>query len=70
MPLEISVTGMLVCVLIWVLTSWREKKKQLGDVPIIPHIYIKFFTLIVFLVFAANFVSEVSGVTWKSPFRR
>jgi len=70
MPVKFSAAGMIACVLVWAFAGWREKKKQLGDVPLVPHLYIKFFALILFLVFAADFISGVTGVTWQSPFRR
>lgn len=70
MPLEYTIIGMIACVAVWILASWREKKKQLGQVPLLPHLYYKYSALIIFLVLAANLVSAVTGVEWQSPFRR
>jgi len=62
--------GMAACVTVWGVTSWREKRRQLGNVPLIPAHYIQFSALIVFLVLAANLVAVTTGVEWQSPFRR
>ena len=70
MSLEISIIGMTACILVWLLATWREKKKLLGDVALIPYIYYKYSALIVFLVLTANFVSKLTGIEWESPMRR
>jgi hypothetical protein len=62
--------GMVAGVALWGFGRWRESKAVLGEVPILPHFYIQLTGLIVFLVFAADFVAAVTGVTWTSPFRR
>jgi len=70
MSVEITIASMLACALVWGLASWREKQKQLGQVPIIPYLYYKYSALIVFLVLAANLFSTLTGIEWESPFRR
>lgn len=62
--------GMVAGVVIWLFGRWREKRALLGIVPMVPHFYIQLTGLIVFLVFAADFIAAVTGVTWTSPFRR
>jgi len=70
MSIEVTLAGMAACLLVWALASWREKKKQLGDVPFIPHIYYKYSALIALLVLSANLVSKLTGIEWESPFMR
>lgn len=70
MTLEVTITGMVLCLLVWAIATWREKKKQLGDVALIPHIYYKYSVLIVFLVLSASLFSTLTGIEWESPFRR
>jgi hypothetical protein len=70
MSIEAGFIGLLVCGLVWAIATWRDKKRHLGQVPIIPHIYWKFFALIAALVIAANLFSAITGIVWESPFRR
>jgi len=70
MSLEVTIAAMTACITIWLLATWRENKKLLGQVPIIPHIYYKYSALIIFLVLAANLFSKLTGIEWESPFRR
>jgi len=70
MTLEVNIAGIMACVLVWVLATWREKKRQLGDVAFIPHIYYKYSALIIFLVLAANLISLLTGLEWAPGFRR
>ncbi len=70
MTAQITATLMGACILVWGLAAWREKKKLLGEVPFIPHIYIKYSVLIIFLVLAANLFSQLTGIEWDPPFRR
>ena len=65
-----ALIGMTAGVALWGFGFWREKRAQIGKVPIVPPHFIQFLGLMVFLVFAAEFVSAVTGVSWKSPFRR
>ena len=65
MSLEITIAGMVICILITLLAAWREKKSQLGEVHFIPYIYYKYSALIVFLVLAANLVSKRTGLEWE-----
>jgi len=64
------IVGMAACVMVWGVSYWREKKRQLGNVSLIPAHYIQFSALIIFLVLAANLVAITTGVEWQSPFRR
>ncbi len=65
-----AVIGMLAGALIWLFGRWREKRMQVGVVPwVAPHL-LQFVGLLIVLVFAADFVAAVTGVTWTSPFRR
>lgn len=65
-----ALIGMLAGALLWGFGFWREKRAQIGKVPIVPPHLVQFLGLMVFLVFAADFVAAVTGVTWSSPFRR
>lgn len=65
-----ALIGMGAGVAMWSFGFWREKRSQIGKVPIVPPHLIQFLGLMVFLVFAADFVAAVTGVTWTSPFRR
>tara|TARA_R110002096_G_scaffold9686_4_gene38216 strand:- start:332 stop:544 length:213 start_codon:yes stop_codon:yes gene_type:complete len=65
-----SFIGLLVCASLWLWIGWREKKRQLGTVSLFsPHL-VQFMLLIIFFVFAAQFFSQVTGITWTPPFRR
>ena len=64
MSLEITIAGMVICLLVTLLATWREKKSHLGDVHLIPYIYYKYSALIVFLVLSANLVSKLTGLEW------
>lgn len=62
--------GMVAGAGLWGFGRWREKRAVLGKVPLIPPHMLQFLGLMIFLVFAADFVAAVTGVTWTSPFRR
>lgn len=64
-----SLIGMGVGGLLWLFGWWRQRKQTLGYVPIIAPVYLQFFGLLIVLIFAADFVAAITGVTWKSPFR-
>jgi hypothetical protein len=70
MTVELTIILMLACGGVTLLASWREKKKLLGEVPFIPHIYYKYSALIIFLVLATNLFSKLTGIEWQSPFLR
>ncbi len=61
-------TGMAVCCVVYGLAAWRTKRKQLGQVPIIPYFYWQFFAMIIFIILSANLVSDLTGLVWDSPF--
>lgn len=62
--------GMAAGAALWGFGRWREKKAELGKVPMVPPILLQFIGLLVVLAFAADFIAAVTGVTWTSPFRR
>lgn len=69
MTTTISFVGTAVCALLWFIVGWREKRRQLGTVPIMsPHL-LQFILLILFFVFAAQLFSDLTGITWTPPFR-
>lgn len=70
MTLYYALIGMAAGALLWLFGRWREKRTQIGIVPWLPPHLVQFVGLLVFLAFAADFVSAVTGVTWTSPFRR
>lgn len=62
--------GLMVCVVLWFFVGWREKKRELGTVPLMNAHLLQFILLIVFFVFAAQLFSQLTGLTWTPPFRR
>ncbi|NVJ70961.1 MAG: hypothetical protein HWE08_11435 [Alphaproteobacteria bacterium] len=70
MSLRWTIAGLIACALLWLFGRWREKKHELGVVPIIPPFYIQFFGLVGFLVFAAHLIAITTGLDWTPPFRR
>ncbi|TNE67141.1 MAG: hypothetical protein EP335_02075 [Alphaproteobacteria bacterium] len=62
-----NVIGLVAALGLWGFGRWREKRHRIGDVPLIPAIYIQFFALVVFLALAANLVALATGVDWKNP---
>ncbi|NVJ98732.1 MAG: hypothetical protein HWE25_11300 [Alphaproteobacteria bacterium] len=70
MTLTIAIIGLVAGLALWAYGFWREKKKQLGHVPILSPFAYQFLGLIVTLVMAANLVALLTGVEWKSPFMR
>lgn len=65
-----ALIGMAAGVVIWLFGRWRESRAVLGVVPWLPPFYVQLTGLIIFLVFSADFIAAVTGVTWTSPFRR
>lgn len=65
-----ALAGMAVGAALGLFGWWREKRRVLGKVPIIPPVYIQFTGLLLLLAFSAEFISAVTGFTWTSPFRR
>lgn len=64
-----SLIGMAAGAALWLFGWWRQRKQKMGHVPLIAPVYLQFFGLLIVLIFAADFISAVTGVTWKSPFR-
>lgn len=64
-----SLIGMAAGGLIWLFGWWRQKKTEIGRVPLIAPVYFQFFGLLLVLIFAADFIASITGVSWKSPFR-
>lgn len=62
--------GMALCAIAASLSHWRNKKRPLGNVPLLPPHYVQLTMLIIFLVLAANLFSDLTGVKWDPPFRR
>lgn len=62
--------GMIAGILLWLFGRWKESRQTLGVVPWLPPFYIQLTGLVMCLVFAADFISLSTGVTWSSPFRR
>lgn len=60
--------SMLACCCIYGLAAWKQKHKQIGQVPLVPYYYWQFFAMMGFLILAANLIGHLTGVTWESPF--
>jgi len=64
-----TIIGLLACILVWAFGYWRQKRHRIGDVPLIPPIYIQLIGLIGFFVFAAHLFSITTGIEWTPPRR-
>lgn len=70
MSLTYTVIGLVAGITLWLYGFWREKKKVLGQVPILSPFAFQFLGLIVALVMAANLFAQLTGIEWQSPFMR
>lgn len=70
MNLTMTIGGLAAGIALWLFGYWREKKKVLGQVPLLSPFAIQFIGLIIALVMAANLFALLTGVEWKSPFMR
>jgi len=70
MTLTQTIIGMVICIMLWVIVGWREKKRHLGVVPLLSPHTVQFILLIMFFVFAANLFAQITGITWTPPFLR
>lgn len=66
--LYITVPIMVLCLVIFARSLWKQKKYVPGNPPLISPIYIQITALIIFLVLTSNLIVVLTGSSWQSPF--